>query len=193
MTAQIIQRQILSCCGAEEWQLTVVKLPWLMLVKRTALQDIIPKLGAQLLFKYNSLFTDFFCCVFFLHKQNQIGVIFLNRTTSSHKVAFYLIACMSMYTQAKLFKTFAFFSLWFVQAHQIADGKALNLLHLMSQWQTNSIMGIPREKCIFAFEAKMELCILGSMQVLLRKLTTIWVSSQTCSRRGKINEPHHTT
>ena len=59
----------------------------------------------------NSLFTDFFCCVFFLYKQNQIGVIFLNRTTSSHKVAFYLIACMSMYTQAKLFKTFAFFSL----------------------------------------------------------------------------------
>lgn len=88
--------------------------------------------------------------------------MFLNRTTSSHKVAFYLIACMSMYTQAKLFKTFDFFSLWFVRAHQIADGKALNLLHLMSQWQTNSIMGIPKEKCIFALEAKMELCILAA-------------------------------
>lgn len=36
---------------------------------------------------------------------------FLNRIVISHKVDFYLIACISMYKQAKLFETFVFFCL----------------------------------------------------------------------------------
>lgn len=35
----------------------------------------------------------------------------------------------------------------------------------MSQWQTNSIMEIPKEKRMFAFKAKPELCIPVSVQL----------------------------